>query len=60
MVDDEKIFYCRGILGQYIVVVPGKNIVMVRLGHQRNQRPDGSLIDLSVYVRGAIRLAEGI
>lgn len=60
MVDDEKIFYCRGILGQYIVVVPGKNIVMVRLGHQRNQRPDGSLIDLPVYVRGAIRLAEGI
>ena len=56
-VDGEKIFYCRGILGQYIVVVPGKNIVMVRLGHQRNQRPDGSLIDLPVYVRGAIRLA---
>jgi CubicO group peptidase (beta-lactamase class C family) len=58
-VDGERIFYCRGILGQYIVVVPGKNIIMVRLGHVRNQRPDGSLIDLPVYVRGAIRMTTG-
>lgn len=56
-VDGEKIFYCRGILGQYIVAIPGKNMIMVRLGHQRDQAKDGSLIDLPVYVRGAMLMA---
>jgi CubicO group peptidase (beta-lactamase class C family) len=56
-VDGNKIFYCRGILGQYIVAVPSKNIIMVRLGHHRNQAPDKSLIDLPIYVRGAIKMA---
>lgn len=56
-VDGEKIFYCRGILGQYITVIPGKNIIMVRLGHQRDQAADGSLIDLPIYVRGAMKIA---
>ncbi|AKD02434.1 serine hydrolase [Pontibacter korlensis] len=33
-----NIFYARGILGQYIVVMPEKNIVIVRLGKQRGER----------------------
>ncbi|MBK7888864.1 MAG: serine hydrolase [Bacteroidetes bacterium] len=57
-VDGNKFFYCRGILGQYIVAVPSKNIIMVRLGHHRNQAPDKSLIDLPIYVRGAIKMAD--
>lgn len=56
-VDGEPFFYCRGILGQYIVVVPKKNLIMVRLGHKRNQRADKSLVDLPVYIRGALRMA---
>jgi len=55
-VDGEKIFYCRGILGQYIVAVPGRDLIMVRLGHHRNKAEDGSLIDLPIYVRGAMQL----
>ncbi len=32
----EKIPYARGILGQYIFVIPHLNAVIVRLGHQRS------------------------
>ena len=31
-------FYCRGILGQYIVVVPSKNTIIVRLGKKRGAK----------------------
>ncbi|WP_299820059.1 serine hydrolase [uncultured Pontibacter sp.] len=34
----QNIFYARGILGQYIIVIPEKNIVMVRLGKERAER----------------------
>ena len=47
----KKVFYCRGILGQYICVIPDENIVFVRLGHKRGEKnPDGTLTDLPVYV----------
>lgn len=29
------VFYARGILGQYIIVIPDKKIIIVRLGHKR-------------------------
>ncbi|TPE43820.1 serine hydrolase domain-containing protein [Pontibacter mangrovi] len=34
----QDIFYARGILGQYIVVIPEKNVVIVRLGKQRAEK----------------------
>lgn len=30
-----QVVYCRGILGQYVVAIPEKNLVFVRLGHHR-------------------------
>ncbi|MFI5128681.1 MAG: serine hydrolase domain-containing protein [Chitinophagales bacterium] len=33
---DSHIFYARGILGQYIIVIPSKKVVIVRLGHKRS------------------------
>jgi CubicO group peptidase (beta-lactamase class C family) len=32
---DFDVFYARGIKGQYIITIPEKDIVIVRLGHQR-------------------------
>ena len=32
----EQIFYARGILGQYIIVIPSKRTVIVRLGKKRS------------------------
>lgn len=39
---DTPVFYMRGILGQYIIVVPEENIVIVRLGHQRMANASGT------------------
>ena len=46
---------CRGILGQYIILVPEKNMVIVRLGHRRSkERKDGNPIDIFLYLSTAI------
>ncbi|MBC5775665.1 serine hydrolase [Pontibacter sp. KCTC 32443] len=37
----QNIFYARGILGQYIIVIPEKEIIIVRLGKQRGERING-------------------
>lgn len=34
-------YYARGILGQYIMVFPEKNMVLVRLGEKRGEKIDG-------------------
>lgn len=31
------VYYCRGILGQYIISIPEKNLVIVRTGSKRNK-----------------------
>jgi len=33
----QNIFYARGILGQYIIVIPEQNIIIVRLGKKRGE-----------------------
>ena len=33
-----EIFYARGILGQYIIVIPSKKMVIVRLGKKRSEK----------------------
>ena len=35
---DKDIFYARGFLGQYIVVIPEINVVFVRLGKKENEK----------------------
>ena len=56
-VEGLPVYYCRGILGQYIAVVPEKELVVVRLGHLRDQQEDGTLLDFPVYLRGAVAMA---
>jgi CubicO group peptidase (beta-lactamase class C family) len=33
-----EIFYARGILGQYVIVIPSKKMVIVRLGKKRSEK----------------------
>jgi CubicO group peptidase (beta-lactamase class C family) len=55
-IDGNKIFYARGILGQYVIVIPGKKIIIVRLGKERDKAPDGKLWDVSVYVNEVLKM----
>jgi CubicO group peptidase (beta-lactamase class C family) len=34
----QKVYYARGILGQYIIVIPDKKLIIVRLGHKRGEK----------------------
>ena len=36
--DEPEIFYARGILGQYIICIPSKQMVIVRLGEKRDEK----------------------
>jgi CubicO group peptidase (beta-lactamase class C family) len=55
-----KVFYARGILGQYIFVIPDLDLVAVRLGHERGEKgPDGQLLDVPVYLSEIIHLYGG-
>ncbi|NJO90401.1 MAG: serine hydrolase [Chloroflexia bacterium] len=56
-----RIPFARGILGQYIFVIPGKNAVVVRLGHKRSESrtikpemPD----DVYLYLEAAMEVLD--
>lgn len=52
-----QIFYARGILGQYVIVIPDERIIFVRLGHKRGEKDaDGQLLDLPVYIDEVLSL----
>ena len=52
-----KIFYARGILGQYIFVIPDLNLVFVRLGHKRGEKDaGGQLLDVPVYLAEVVKM----
>jgi len=57
--NDTKIPYFRGILGQYIFVIPEKNAVVVRLGHERSDEYRKSApIDVYTYLDIAYSLLD--
>ena len=52
-----EVFYARGILGQYIAVIPALDLIVVRLGHKRI-KPKGveAPPDFDLYLKEAISL----
>ena len=59
--DDKSYFMMRGHLGQYVIVEPNDNIIIVRLGHQKS--PDAGVgvftEDITVYIEEAYTMLEG-
>lgn len=51
------IFYARGILGQYIIVIPSKKLVIVRLGKKRSaQRIDNAPAEVNALIKWGMGL----
>jgi CubicO group peptidase (beta-lactamase class C family) len=44
-----EIFYMRGILGQYVICIPAKKMIVVRLGHRRSKKYSNEGHPLDVY-----------
>ena len=52
-----NIFYARGILGQYVFVIPDRNMIVVRLGKKRDkQEGDEHPRDVFVYLDAALQM----
>lgn len=41
--NQQKVFYARGILGQYVFVIPQQKTIVVRLGHKRAEKKGDEL-----------------
>lgn len=56
----QQIPYFRGILGQYIFILPEYNAVVVRLGHERGEKENGQHHpnDVFVYLDAAIKMLQ--
>ena len=55
----KKIFVMQGILGQYVIVIPEDNIIIVRLGHHRETDTDLPFSsDFYVYVEEAFEMIQ--
>jgi CubicO group peptidase (beta-lactamase class C family) len=52
-----RIFYARGILGQYIICIPDQKMVVVRLGRKREKRKGNDHpLDLFYYIDAALEM----
>lgn len=53
----DDVFYARGILGQYIIVIPSKKTVIVRLGKKRSgKRIDGAPAEVDALINWGLSL----
>lgn len=57
--DGEDFYSCRGMRGQYIVVLPERNMIIVRIGHQQNKTREAHMPpDLYTYIDVAKSIAQ--
>lgn len=54
----KNIFYMRGILGQYVIVIPKDDLIIVRLGKEKYAKPEGQdhSDDFYIYIEEAYKM----
>ena len=59
-INGKQLFYMRGHLGQFVIVIPKDNVIIVRLGHLKGLQTetDPHSNDLYVYVNEAYKMLE--
>jgi CubicO group peptidase (beta-lactamase class C family) len=56
--DGLDVFYMQGILGQYVLCIPEKDIIIVRVGKQRMEKSNGkNPDDLFIWLEEGLRIA---
>jgi CubicO group peptidase (beta-lactamase class C family) len=57
----KKIAYMRGVLGQYVIIIPEDNLIIVRLGKKRDFMPNGKphSNDFYVYIDEVYKMLNG-
>lgn len=55
-VNGNPVFYMRGILGQYVIVIPDKKIIIVRLGERRSTDSNGKANDYPVFIEEVYKM----
>ena len=50
----------RGILGQYVIVLPEKNIMVVRLGQRNLEKNNDRPKDFDIYLKEALIMLESV
>ena len=56
--EGKEVFYMRGHLGQYVIVIPQDDLIVVRLGHLGNVSPEGQFHsrDFRIYIEEAQKM----
>ena len=55
-INENDFFAIRGILGQYVIVVPERNIIVVRLGKKNLEKNNDRPKDFDVYLTEALKM----
>ncbi|MDD3003742.1 serine hydrolase [Flavobacterium sp.] len=57
---NKHIFYMRGHLGQYVIVIPEDDLIIVRLGHQNDKLKNGDShsVDFYTYIDETYKMLE--
>jgi CubicO group peptidase (beta-lactamase class C family) len=56
--ENHPVFYARGILGQYIIMIPDEKLIIVRLGHKRGNKVGTHYDDMEFYIKGALEITK--